>query len=396
MKGLVIAPQPFFTPRGTPFSVYYRALVMTDLGEELDLLTYGEGHDVSLPGVRVFRIPRFKIFGNVKIGPSMLKIWLDTCIFFRTIVLLLRNKYDYVHAHEEAIFIAVMLRPLFRYRIIYDMHSSLPEQLSNFSFTRNRFLTKLLLRMENHALRASDAVIVVCPSLYDYASNILQSTNRLTLIENSICDPVESPTLQEFPEPEIGRQLTELTRQKTIRLIVYAGTLESYQGIDMLLESFRLLYHHFTDLNLLILGGTDTQVAHYSELAESLGISGRCHFTGLVAQRLAIHCSNNATITVSPRTLGINTPLKIYGQMSSGVPLVATRIESHTQVLTDDVAILVDANAAAFAAGIQHALDFPEGAEQIARNAHNYYLQHYSRPVLTKKVKQILDNVGPN
>jgi glycosyltransferase involved in cell wall biosynthesis len=82
--------------------------------------------------------------------------------------------------------------------------------------------------------------------------------------------------------------------------------------------------------------------------------------------------------------------------MMSGVPVVATRIESHTQVLTDDIAILVDADAAAFAAGIQHALDFPEGAEQIARNAHNYYLQHYSRPVLTKKVKQVLDNVVPN
>jgi glycosyltransferase involved in cell wall biosynthesis len=396
MKGLVIAPQPFFTPRGTPFSVYYRALVMTDLGEKLDLLTYGEGENVSLPGVRVFRIPRFKIFGNVKVGPSMLKIWLDTCIFFRAIFLLIRNKYDYVHAHEEAIFIAVILRPLFRYRIIYDMHSSLPEQLSNFSFTRNRFLTRFLLRMENHALRVSDAVIVVCPSLYDYASNILQSTSSLVLIENSLCDPVELNAPHEVPEPEIGRQLTELTRQKESRLIVYAGTLERYQGIDLLLESFRLLYNRFTDVHLLILGGTDKQVTHYSELANSLGIADRCHFTGRVAQKLAIHCGNSATLTVSPRTVGINTPLKIYGQMASGVPVVATRIESHTQVLTDDIAILVDADAASFAAGIQQVLDFPEQAAQIARNAHDHYIQHYSRPVLTKKVRQILDNVIPN
>ena len=40
MKMLVIAPHPFFTPRGTPFSVYYRTLVMAEQGVEIDLLTY--------------------------------------------------------------------------------------------------------------------------------------------------------------------------------------------------------------------------------------------------------------------------------------------------------------------------------------------------------------------
>jgi hypothetical protein len=59
MKGLVIAPHPFFTQRGTPFSVYYRASAMAELGEELDLLTYGQGFDVSIPGVRIIRGPRF-------------------------------------------------------------------------------------------------------------------------------------------------------------------------------------------------------------------------------------------------------------------------------------------------------------------------------------------------
>ena len=38
----------------------------------------------------------------------------------------------------------------------------------------------------------------------------------------------------------------------------------------------------------------------------------------------------------------MNTPLKIYEQLASGLPLVATRIPSHTQVLTEDVCILVE------------------------------------------------------
>ena len=394
MKGLVIAPQPFFTQRGTPFSVYYRAHAMADLGEELDLLTYGEGLDVSLPGVRIIRGPRLKIFGDVKIGPSALKLLLDIFVFFQATYLLIRNKYDYVHAHEEAVFVAVMLKPFFRYRIIYDMHSSLPEQLANFSFTRIRWVTNLLARMERRALRASDAIIVVCPSLYDHAKNILQSTKRLFLIENSLCDPVELRPIRERPEPTIARELTETSRLGKIRLIVYAGTLERYQGIDLLLKSFSLLFDRYNDVNLLILGGTEEQVAYYSNLARSLGITERCHFTGPVAQELAIHCNDCATIVVSPRTVGTNTPLKIYSQMAGGVPIVATRVETHTQVLTDDIAILVDANAASFAEGIQRVLDAPEQAEQLAKAACHHYMQHYSRPVFMKKIQQVLDDVA--
>jgi hypothetical protein len=32
MKVLVVAPQPFFSWRGTPFSVYYRTMVTCELG----------------------------------------------------------------------------------------------------------------------------------------------------------------------------------------------------------------------------------------------------------------------------------------------------------------------------------------------------------------------------
>ena len=47
MKALVSAPQAFLSPRGTPFSVYYRTPVTAHLGVQIDLLTYGQGQDVG-------------------------------------------------------------------------------------------------------------------------------------------------------------------------------------------------------------------------------------------------------------------------------------------------------------------------------------------------------------
>src|SRR5215212_9972013 len=122
MRALVVAPHPFFTPRGTPFSVYYRTLITTELGVDVDLLTYWEGEGVAIPGVRVIRIPWVPFTSHVRVGPSLNKL-------------------------------------------VYDMHSSLPQQLSNFEFTKSHLLIQAFERLEKAALRAASAIITICPDL---------------------------------------------------------------------------------------------------------------------------------------------------------------------------------------------------------------------------------------
>ena len=153
MKALVVTPQPFFSPRGTPFSVYYRTLISAELGLKIDLLTYGEGQDVDIPGVRIIRIPRFGFLGNVKVGPSVLKLFLDIFVMIWTIGLLLWNRYDFIHAHEEAVFFCRFLKPIFRFKLVYDMHSSLPQQLTNFQFTNSKLLISFFKKLEDSCLR---------------------------------------------------------------------------------------------------------------------------------------------------------------------------------------------------------------------------------------------------
>ena len=58
MHILMIAPEPFFEPRGTPFSEYHRIRALIDLGHTVDLVTYPFGRDVDLAGLRIFRAAR--------------------------------------------------------------------------------------------------------------------------------------------------------------------------------------------------------------------------------------------------------------------------------------------------------------------------------------------------
>lgn len=176
-------------------------------------------------------------------------------------------------------------------------------------------------------------------------------------------------------------------------LVIYAGTLESYQGIDLLIEAFSAVVTADPEAFLLVVGGTKEQAKYFSELASECGLDQHSLFTGRVAQSLAQQYANRAKVQVSPRRSGTNTPLKVYQQLASGVPIVATRIYSHTQVLDDQVCFLVEPEPQDLARGILDALSNQEEAKQKALNARKLYEQKYSREVYTDKMVNLLEFV---
>jgi len=387
---LVISPQPFFTPRGTPFSVYYRALVMAEQGVEIDLLTYGAGEDVDIPGVRIVRIPRVRFLEPIPVGPSAQKIGLDMLMFLWTIGLLVKHRYSVVHAHEESVFWCRFLKPLFRFRLIYDMHSSLPQQLTNFKFTKSRFLIGAFKWLEDNALRAADAVITICPDLRDYALSTGLSGDRHLLIENSIFDDVR---LKKKAAATSGGANVAQTFDPRFPVILYAGTFEAYQGIDMLVRAFAVVAAKRPDARLWLVGGTEAQVRRARELVTELGLADACVLTGVVPKAQALRYTADAAILVSPRLHGTNTPLKIYEQLASGKPLVATRIWSHTQVLDEKVCYLVDPEPQSMADGLLLALADLGRTTERPQNARALYEREYARPVYEGKIRRLLEIV---
>lgn len=387
MKLLVVAPHPFFSFRGTPFSVYYRALVMAEQGVSIDLLTYGDGEDVDIEGMRIVRIPIIPFLDPIPVGPSWKKLVLDSLMILWTIALLLRHRYDAVHAHEEAVFWCRLLKPVFRFRLIYDMHSSLPQQLENFKFTKSPLLLKTFRRLEDTCLHAADAVITICPELRDYALEAGVDPARLLLIENSIFDEVKLK--RGAAGAQCGEPPVEIDHERP--LVLYAGTFEAYQGVEMLAEAFAEVRRSRPDAQLLLVGGMSAQVEAIRALADSLGLGSSCVVTGRVGKAEVLKYTRAAQVLVSPRLHGTNTPLKIYEQLASGKALVATRISSHTQILDDSVCYLVDPDAASLAAGIVAALS--DSAQRALRtdNARALYERNYSRPVYEGRIRRLLE-----
>jgi glycosyltransferase involved in cell wall biosynthesis len=100
---------------------------------------------------------------------------------------------------------------------------------------------------------------------------------------------------------------------------------------------------------------------------ESLGLSAAVIFTGQRPAEEVPAYLDAATVLVSPRSSGTNTPLKIYQYLRSGRPIVATRLRTHTQVLNDDVAILTPATPVGLAEGLLRGMGDADAAEIGAR-----------------------------
>jgi glycosyltransferase involved in cell wall biosynthesis len=381
MRILMIAPEPFFEPRGTPFSEFHRIRALVELGHTVDLVTYPFGRDVSLPGLRVFRSARPPFMNGIGIGPSWRKLPLDLLVFGSTLRRAVSGRYDAVHSHEEGSWWGVLVAALLGVPHLYDMHSSLPQQLTNFAYSRSRLLTALFRSLERFVIRRSRVVIVICPQLEDVVRGIDRAVPSV-LIENA-------PGSGDAPAAGSGTAVRNaLGVDADTPIVVYTGTFEAYQGLDLLFASMRHVLTGCPGARLVLAGGRSDQIEAAREQAEREGIAAATIFAGQRPAEEIPAFLDAADVLVSPRSLGTNTPLKIYQYLRSGRPIVATRLITHTQVLNDDVAILTDATAEGFARGIATALADPDRARAIGARARHLADTKYSYDAYLSRTRQ--------
>jgi glycosyltransferase involved in cell wall biosynthesis len=161
-------------------------------------------------------------------------------------------------------------------------------------------------------------------------------------------------------------------------VVLYTGTFEAYQGLDLLFAAMAALKQRRPDARLLLAGGKPDQVRRAQAQAQAAGIGDVTIFAGEQPASDIPAYLGAADVLVSPRSRGTNTPLKIYQYLRSGRPIVATRLLTHTQVLSDDTAILTGASPDEFAAGILLALNDPGNAAAIGRRARELAETKYS------------------
>lgn len=339
MKVLLLAPQPFYQERGTPIAVNMLLRALSQRGDKVDVLTYHEGADVHHAGVVIHRIPRLPFMRNIRPGLSLKKVFCDAVMTIKAIRMVRRRSYDVIHAVEESVFIAALIRLFLRIPYVYDMDSSLPRQVMD-KFRVLSMFALLMTSMEGAVVRNAEAVVAVCDELElvarKHKAKKVFVLRDVSLIEDDVGDR-HGQSLLAGNIPPCGCRF------------MYIGNLETYQGIDLLLDSFRRVLRKAPDAQLVIVGGVESDIERYRYQCRTMGIAERVVFLGRCPVSSLGLLARMSDVLVSPRIAGANTPMKIYSYMASGKAILATALPTHTQVLSSDNALLSPPEPGAFA-----------------------------------------------
>lgn len=388
MKILLIAPEPFFEIRGTPLAILQLVRVLGKLEHRVDILTYHIGEDVKINNVVIYRITGLPSIRYVPIGPSYIKLALDFFLFFKAIRMCMENHYDVIHAVEESVFFGAVLKRIFHIPMIYDMDSSITEQLAQGKFFNNYFFLKIIHFLEKWAIKNSTLVLTVCSSLTEVVFSNFPQKKVFQLEDIPMNDEKQNVSQKEI-----------LALKKKLGLsgeliILYTGNFESYQGIDLFIRSIPRVVEAEPNIKIVLVGGEREHIETMEKLATRLEIKSFLIFTGKMPPNVISTYMSLADILVSPRTEGTNTPLKIFTYLKSGKPIVATNLSTHTQVLNEDISMLVDPTPEGITRGIISLLTDKESRLKMGRRGKDFVEENYSYARFVKKVREIYQYVS--
>ena len=158
---------------------------------------------------------------------------------------------------------------------------------------------------------------------------------------------IEDPPLVAAPVPRHAPEAAALAASLGLDgrpVALYSGNFEPYQGVELLVDAAALA----PGVQFVFMGGEPAQI---DRLRARAARGARCVFAGKRATDELPAFLGIAAVVVSPRVSGVNTPFKIYTYLASGRPLVATRAVTHTQLLDDTSAWLVEPTPEGLAGG---------------------------------------------
>lgn len=294
-------------------------------GDEVDVISLrkpGHASRDEINGVRVF-----KIQSRVKNEKRV------TTYLFRTLLFLmrsgylmslrhLRRRYDLVHVHnipDTEVFAAAIPR-LTGAKVILDIHDIVPEFFeSKFGHGHGTCIFNLICWTERAAARFAHHVIV---------SNDIW---RDRLVARSV-SPERCSVFLNYPDPTVFRTAVEPESNGGKKVVLYPGSLNHHQGLDIAIEAFAEVLRSLPDAEFHIYGDGPALESLKRQAAE-LGLQQAVLFKEPVPTEKMGGIMARATCGVVPkRAEGFGNEAfstKILEFMALGVPVAvsATRID---------------------------------------------------------------------
>jgi glycosyltransferase involved in cell wall biosynthesis len=295
-------------------------------GDDVDVIALGQNHQPPtdiIQGVHLFRIQRRTYNEKARLS-YLLKLLL---FFLRSTLFLtkrqLQHRYDLIHVHSVPDFevFAAWLPKLMGSRIILDIHDLVPEfYASKFNVTPRSMIFKLLAAIEWLSAAFADHVIV--------ANDIWRKRLTERSTKESKCTAILN-----FPDRSVFFQRGRKRNGRKFTML-YPGTLNYHQGVDVAIRAFALIKDAASDAEFHIYGRGPARDSLAALIAE-LRLEGRVFLKECVATPELATIMENSDLGVVPKR---KTPFaneafstKILEFMAQGVPVLVsdTLVDRH-------------------------------------------------------------------
>jgi glycosyltransferase involved in cell wall biosynthesis len=343
----MVAACPFPWPRGTPVRILRLAEGLHKLGHEVHVITYHLGDRSTRLGFDVHRIRDVPSYRKVTPGPTLQKLTIVDILLWRELRRFLKRvPVDLIHAHHyEGLLTAYAATKFRKDPVIYDAHTLLGGELPYYRIglpaglkkSVGKRLDRIIPHLAHHTIAVTQQIE---RQIRDDAG---VSPQGISVIPNGV-------ELELFQQDFGNRNVTAGEGE----LIVFAGTLTAYQGIELLLQAFALLTRNRPTCRLRFV--TDSPFEPYEQLACDLGIRERVEivsgaFSGVPEQ---LHQAN---VLVNPRVNCDGLPQKLLNYMAAGKPIVSFAGSAKTLEHEKNGLIAKDGDVEAFAAAMARLLD---------------------------------------
>jgi glycosyltransferase involved in cell wall biosynthesis len=333
---------PFYQWRGSSIRIAFNVQALAELGYQVDLVTVPIGENRDIPGVTVHRVANPFRQKNLAIGPSLAKAFFDVLIFFKALRMARRHSYAVVHAVEEVGLLGLLIARITGARAVFEKHS---DPASHRDKPLKNLVLALYRRVEALVIRNTDAVIGTGEGLVNQALTVApeQMVHHIFDIPSSLVEA----------DADRVKHIVDQMRQDPDEVIaLYIGSFAVYQGIDLMFDSLPIALQASPQLRLVVIGGTEEQIAERTAWLKKRGIESAVRFLGFIPPDQVPNYVAAADILLSPRSSGINTPLKLLDYLKGGRAILATDTLANRRIIDEKVAILKDPSPKSFASGL--------------------------------------------
>ena len=386
----VVAACPFPVNYGSPGAIRELSAALSEMGTDIDIVTYPHGEDLSVGKAQLRRVARGHRYRRPEAGPTGEKLYFDFLMVGELCRTVWGEKVDIIHGHNyEGALIGLLGKFITRKPMIYQSVCLMTDELASYRFIRPRFLAKWLGAVLDWFVPIfPDHIITVTQELYDYYVKHGVPKRKLSMITSGI-----DPEMFAQVDPDRFRKKYNLGSRP---VIMYTGITNFFQRIDYLLRAFSVVIKEVPSAMVMIVNPLEEQpdLPELQALARELKIEDNVIFVAPHTLAELPDYLAMATVTVAPRPECPGHPIKILNYMISGKPIVCFAGGAKGLTHMQDALVVADHDWQAMGEAILTFLRDPELAKKLGDNARENAIKNFDWRAIGEKVAAVYDRVA--